>query len=135
MKNDRVKKKVPVILQLGENESGPIALKMVLSYYHCYPEKDLLNQECGVSDNSRIPMERLKKVAFGHGFNAEVNTCTASELKTLDMPVITGIRGGNYCVLTGRKKGFYHGRCYACGGEEISKRQRVNDCSVWRSQR
>ena len=107
MKNDSVKKKVPVILQLGENESGPIALKMVLSYYHCYPEKDLLNQECGVSDNSGIPMERLKKVAFGHGFNSEVNTCTALELKTLDMPVITGIRGGNYCVLTGRKKGFY----------------------------
>ncbi|MEI6574601.1 MAG: ATP-binding cassette domain-containing protein [Bacteroidota bacterium] len=107
MKNDRVKTKVPVMLQLGENESGPVALTMVMSYYHCYPVKDLLNQECGVSDNSRIPPERLMKVASGYRFKAEVNMCTVPELKNLNLPVILSIRGGNYSVLTGFDKASY----------------------------
>ncbi len=107
MRNERVKTKVPVILQIGENESGPAVMTMVFSYYHCYPAKDLLNQECGVSDNSNIPIDRLNKVATNHGFKSEVLHCAVSELKSLQMPAIIGIQGGYYSVLTGFNKEFY----------------------------
>ncbi|MCX6250872.1 MAG: ATP-binding cassette domain-containing protein [Bacteroidetes bacterium] len=107
MRNEHVKKKVPVILQIGENESGPVALTMVFSYYHCYPVKDALNQECGISDNSKIPADRLMKVAVAHGFRSELRDCSVAELKSLQMPVIIGICGGYYSVLTGYNKQFY----------------------------
>jgi len=101
MGNDHVKKKVPVLLQIGENESGPVALSMVFSYYHCWPAKDGLNQECGVSDNSKIPAERLMKVAKAHEFDANITTCDVSALKSAPMPAIIGIKGGYFNVLTG----------------------------------
>ena len=107
MSSERVKKKVPVNLQIGENESGAVALTMVFSYYHCYPAKDTLNQECGVSDNSKIPAERLMKVAIAHSFKSEVRLCSVAQLKTMPMPVIIGIQGGYYSVLTGYGKEFY----------------------------
>jgi NHLM bacteriocin system ABC transporter peptidase/ATP-binding protein len=107
MSNERVKKKIPVILQIGENESGPVALTMVFSYFHCYPAKNALNQECGVTDNSKIPAIRLKKVAIAHAFNSEVRSCGVTELKSLQMPLIIGINGGYYSVLTGYNKEFY----------------------------
>jgi len=107
MSNEHVKKKVPVILQIGENESGAVALTMVFSYFHCFPPRDALNQECGVSDNSKIPAERLMKVAMAHVFRSEVRRCSVAELKTLQQPVIIGIHGGYYSVLTGYGKEFY----------------------------
>jgi len=107
MSNEHVNKKVPVILQIGENESGPVALTMIFSYYHCYPAKDALNQECGVSDNSKIPADRLMKVASHHEFNSKIVNCTVSELKSLQMPVIIGIQGGYYSILTGYTKNGY----------------------------
>jgi ABC-type bacteriocin/lantibiotic exporter with double-glycine peptidase domain len=107
MRNEHVKKRVPVILQIGDNESGPVAMTMAFSFYQCYPPKDLLNQECGVSDNSKIPVDRLKIVATSHGFKSEVIKCSVSELKSLQLPVITGIHGGHYSVLTGYNREFY----------------------------
>ena len=107
MRDEHVKKKVPVILQIGDNESGPVALTMVFSYYHCYPAKDSLNLECGVSDNSKIPADRLMKVARHHEFHSEVLNCSAAELKSLQMPLITGIHGGYYSVITGYTKDGY----------------------------
>ena len=101
MRDEHIKKKVPVILQIGENESGAIALTMVFSYYHCYPAKDALNQECGISDNSIIPASRLMKVAISHGFKSEVVNCSVAELKSLQLPAIIGVQGGNFSVLTG----------------------------------
>ena len=107
MSTEHVKKKVPVILQIGDNESGPVALTMVFSYYHCWPAKDALNQECGVSDNSRIPADRLKKVAAAHAFKSEVRKCTVADLKTLQLPAIIGIQGSYYSVLTGYNNEFF----------------------------
>jgi len=107
MRDEHVKKKVPVILQIGDNESGPVALTMVFSYYHCYPAKDALNLECGVSDNSKIPAGRLMKVARQHEFTSEVLNCSAAELKSLQMPLIAGIHGGYYSVITGYTKDGY----------------------------
>jgi len=107
MSSERVKKKVPVNLQIGENESGAVALTMVFSYYHCYPARDTLNQECGVSDNSKIPAERLMKVALAHAFKSEVRICNVTQLKALSMPVIIGIQGGYYSVMTGYGKEYY----------------------------
>ena len=80
---------------------------MVFSYYHCYPAKDALNQECGVSDNSNIPADRLMKVALAHAFKSEIRSCGTAELKKLQVPVIIGIHGGYYSVLTGYNKEFY----------------------------
>lgn len=107
MSIEHVKKKVPVILQIGENESGAVALTMVFAYYRCYPARDALNQDCGVSDNSSIPAGRLMKVARAHAFRSETRSCGLAELKTLQMPVIIGIKGGYYSVLTGYDKEFY----------------------------
>jgi len=101
MSSDHVKKRVPVLLQIGENESGPVALSMVLSYYHCRPAKDALNQECGVSDNSKIPIERLMKVARAHNFKSDILQDGIDELKSLRFPAIIGTRDGNFSVLTG----------------------------------
>ncbi len=107
MRDEHIKKKVPVILQIGENESGAIALTMVFSYYHCHPAKDALNQECGISDNSIIPASRLMKVAISHGFKSEVLNCSVDELKSLQLPAIIGVQGGNFSVLTGHtSEGF-----------------------------
>jgi ATP-binding cassette, subfamily C, bacterial len=101
MSSHHVKKKVPVILQIGENESGPVALSMVFSYFHCWPAKDALNQECGVSDNSKIPVERLLKVARAHDFISALLQPGIDRLKSLSLPAIIGINGGYFSVLTG----------------------------------
>ena len=106
MSNEHVKKKVPVILQIGENESGAVALSMVFEFYHCYPAKDALNQECGVSDNSKLPASRLMKVAIAHGFKSEVRPCSVADLKSLQLPAVIGIRGGYYSVVTGVNNDF-----------------------------
>ncbi len=107
MSSDHVKKKVPVILQIGENESGPVALNMVFSYFRCWPAKDTLNQECGVSDNSKIPVERLMKVARAHHFISDVRQPGIDGLKSLRLPAIIGIRGGYFSVLTGYTGDFF----------------------------
>ena len=107
MSNEHVRKKVPVILQIGENESGVVALTMVFSFYRCWPAKNVLTQECGISDNSKIPADRLMKVAISHAFTSEIRNCGVSELKSLQLPVIIGIHGGYFSVLTGYSKGFY----------------------------
>ena len=107
MKDEHVKKRVPVILQIGDNESGPVALTMVFSYYHCYPSKDALNLECGVSDNSKIPAGRLTDVASQHAIDSEVITCPAAALKSHQMPLIAGLHGGYYAVITGFTKDSY----------------------------
>jgi NHLM bacteriocin system ABC transporter peptidase/ATP-binding protein len=107
MSNLHVKKKVPVILQIGENESGPVALTMVFSFHHCNPAKDALNQECGVSDNSKIPIDRLMKVATGHEFISEVRSCSIEDLKSLQLPAIIGINGGYFSVLTDYNNGTF----------------------------
>lgn len=103
MSNDHVKKKVPVILQIGENESGPVALSMVFSYYHCWPAKDALNQECGVSDNSKIPINRLVKVAQAHAFTSTASTCNTDGLRSVSLPAVIGMNGGYFGVLNGYK--------------------------------
>ncbi len=107
MSSEHVRKKVPVILQIGENESGPVALAMVFSYYHCWPAKNELTQECEVSDNSKIPADRLMKIAIGHTFQSEIHSCGVAELKSLQLPVILEIHGGYFSVLTGYSKGFF----------------------------
>lgn len=107
MRNEYVKRKVPVILQIGDNESGAVALSMVFSSYRCFPERDELNQDCGVSDNAKIPVDRLMKVAQAHAFIAETCSCNAAELKLRQMPLILAMKDGNYCVLTGYSKENY----------------------------
>jgi len=107
MSNEQVKTKVPVMLQIGENESGPVALTMVFAFYHCWPARDALNQECGVTDNSKIPADRLMKVAAAHEFTSEVRQCSVAELTSLQLPAIIELHGGYFGVLTGFSKDFF----------------------------
>lgn len=74
---------------------------MAFAFYRCRPAKDALNQECGVSDNSKIPASRLTKVAQSHNFEANSFTSDVQTLRSIPLPALIGIQGGYFSVLTG----------------------------------
>ena len=95
-------RKVPVLLQLENPESGSISLGMVLAYYKKWIPTEKLNSACRVSKDG-TDANNLVDAAIGYGMNAEIKSCSRAELRETDLPVICITTQGRYFVLTGFK--------------------------------
>ena len=92
---------VPVVMQMEATECGAACLAMILAHYGRWIPLEEARIACGVSrDGSKA--SNILKAASSYGMQADMRTCTASELRAQgSFPCIISWNRKNYVVLRG----------------------------------
>jgi NHLM bacteriocin system ABC transporter peptidase/ATP-binding protein len=95
--------RTPTLLSMNAQESGPVALGMVLGYHDCYATVEELRTACGVGRDKCTP-EKLLAAAASYGLECETHKGKFEDFKTLTFPMITILQKGHFVALEGYRK-------------------------------
>ena len=97
----KAKRRVPVVIQLEELESGAACLDMALAAYGKWVPLDRVRTDCGISRDG-IRIEYISRAAEGYGMECRTSSLSANELKDNCMlPAILRWKKDHYILLTG----------------------------------
>ena len=98
-------KNVPVIPQMEEVEGGAACLAMVLGHYGKWVPLDQVRSACGVSRDGTKAADIIR-AAESYGLGCMPTTLPAEEMeKKAKLPAILMMKGGQWAVLCGFRKG------------------------------
>jgi ATP-binding cassette subfamily C protein len=95
--------RTPTILSMSEQESGPVALGMVLAYHGRYPTIEELRTACGVGRDSCTP-QKLLAAAASYGLEPETHKGKLEEFRSLQFPFVTLVGKGRFIAVEGFRK-------------------------------
>ncbi len=124
-----MKRKIPVLLQSNQGESGAICLAMLLGYYGSFPKLNTVKNACNVG-NDEIAPENLHKTAERFGCNAEQSAKSLEQLPKAS-PVILKTNSGKYIVLVKTGKDHYYVHDPEKGKEKIPKKELDEKYGGW----
>ncbi|WDW00156.1 cysteine peptidase family C39 domain-containing protein [Bacillus velezensis] len=105
-----MRRRVPLVRQMGQYECGPACLTMILSYYGSTISLNKISEQCDAQRNG-VSVSILKSVSEYYGLNCKVYQVSFKDLKKYInsyLPCIIFWDERHFVVLEQIKKGLFH---------------------------
>lgn len=95
-------KRVPMLIQVNDTESGSTCLAMILGYYKLFLPLITLREACSVSRDG-CSIEDIKEGAADYNLDGTIHQCSIETLSTAQLPCILSMNDQHFVVLEGLK--------------------------------
>jgi ABC-type bacteriocin/lantibiotic exporter with double-glycine peptidase domain len=90
--------KIPVMIQMQNNENGATALCMILGYHRRFVPIEDMREICLSSRNGSSP-QQIADAAAHYGLDAKIENVSAEELRNMEFPVMIRWRKRYYALI------------------------------------
>jgi len=94
-----VGQKVPLDIEIMDQESGAMAMSMIFKYFNLYLNREAANHEAGISTKGTT-INRLNEAFFRNGFDSVIRSDINDDFDNFLVPSLAGLNDGKYCVIT-----------------------------------